>query len=154
KAIQRWRSSPVAPKSGRMRLIRNGLVLTYLIAGEGDADFTVIDEAPLTDEDLKTISFIAQTGSPKAAFDVRFLDVRIRADEFTGLSETATAEGATPGGEKKGWRGAVALIAVLVIAGAALGVVLYRRRRSPTALPTAVPGNGSPARAASAQVSF
>jgi Protein of unknown function (DUF1583) len=68
------------PKGGRLRLVRNGDVLSYFVA-EGDQDeFQLLRQEEFPKEDVKEIQFYATTGGSKSAVEVLFKDLLVRAD--------------------------------------------------------------------------
>ncbi len=133
---KKFREHPARSPQGRMRLVRNGAMLSFW-AAEADGKFEHLRETPFGTEDLSDVKLLATTGGPKAAFDVRFSDLYVRA---TGLPtvkavvlekpvepEPAAREHASSGG----WLGAVIVIGVgLVVALALLsGAILFVARR-------------------------
>jgi WD40 repeat protein len=129
KTKQRFRGSPTEAKWGKLRLIRSGPVLSYALAADGASDYMGIDETPFAADDVKTVSLVGQTGSPQAWLDVRFTDVRIRADSLPGMSEPEWSDPAAAAEAKKGWLGAGLVIALLTVTGVVVGAVVYSRRR-------------------------
>jgi hypothetical protein len=77
-------SRPLSTKtqSGRLRLLRKGSELTYLIAEGTTGSFQVLHKADWGTGDLDIIRFAADNGGAPALVDVRINNVSIRADEF------------------------------------------------------------------------
>lgn len=79
KADNRGASFPVKEKTGRLRLVRTGAEIAYYLAeGAGD-DFTLLTTHAFTADDLKDVRLYGHTSNLKAALDVRFKDLHIRA---------------------------------------------------------------------------
>jgi hypothetical protein len=75
-------------KSGRLRLARSGGALAYSVA-EGDGDFMVLQKYPIGPDDLQDVGLVGGTGDPRVALDVRFTDLRIRAQALANLPADA-----------------------------------------------------------------
>ncbi len=73
------RVRPTDAKSGRLRLVREGAELAYLVADGDDDAFTLLAKFPLGPEDVKEVRIVGSTGGDKAAIDVRVRDLRIKA---------------------------------------------------------------------------
>jgi hypothetical protein len=126
---RRMHEEPARARSGRMRLSREGEMLSYFAADGPGADFRLVNAAPFPADDVRGIQLVSSTGGPKASLDVRVTDLRVRATELPELPALVVK----PGGTR--WMlltSAVALLAILV-----LGVVLLwrRRRREPETSP-------------------
>jgi hypothetical protein len=67
--------------SGKLRLVRSGATLTYLVA-EGEGSFREIYQTALGTDDLDTVRLAADNGGSPTAVDVRLKGVSIRADGF------------------------------------------------------------------------
>jgi serine/threonine protein kinase len=80
---------PTTAKSGRFRLARTGAVLSYYVAENDAGDFTLLCQYPFSEEDLKAVNLAGSTGDVTAALDVRFTDLRIRAQSLPRLPEAA-----------------------------------------------------------------
>jgi predicted RNA-binding Zn-ribbon protein involved in translation (DUF1610 family) len=113
---------PTVAVAGRLRLVRSGSSLFYCVA-EGNSDtFTVLRKFEFGDKDLKNVRILASTGGPKATFDVRVTDWRIRADAFTRVPL-----GPRPASTPIAWiLGASGLAAGLLIGG----FLWWRKRRT------------------------
>jgi hypothetical protein len=86
-------------REGRLRLVRKGDVLSYLAAGPGDKEFRRLQEYRFGGEAVREVRLSATTGGEKAALDVRFTDLSIRADGLTRRLPAAppdTAPGPAP----------------------------------------------------------
>jgi hypothetical protein len=71
-----------AALSGRLRLVRRGVMLSYQVA-EGEADtFQELYQSELGDGDLDGVRFAAESGGSPTGVDVRVKSVRVRADDL------------------------------------------------------------------------
>jgi hypothetical protein len=81
---------PTAEKVGRLRLVRSGSLL-YCFGAQGDEnDFTLLKIHPFSAEKLKGVFFAARNDNQQPSLDVRFTELRIRADKI-GEETVATA---------------------------------------------------------------
>jgi hypothetical protein len=80
-----FRVHPAKTKTGRLRVVRNGAMIAFWVAEPADGKFEPLREAPFGNGDLVDIKLLATTGSPKAAFDVRFTDQHVRATELPNV---------------------------------------------------------------------
>lgn len=127
-------------KAGRMRLVRTDGVISFL-AAERDKDFENLRSYAFTTDDMNTVRVVANTDGPKASFDVRLSDFRIR----FGTPAEQAADGRAPepavradvGDQKQagghGWLTALVLIGVMfaLILGASVGLVVYLLKGGP-----------------------
>jgi hypothetical protein len=124
-------SRPTTATSGRLRLVRSGPNLAYYAAEEESNDFIFLQEHQIGTADLREVSIVAQTNSPQAALDVRFADLRIRAESLPTVS-SATVSGTTAPAqaESKSWLLPIELVglALGLTLAAGLGVWFYRRQ--------------------------
>ena len=86
KKVDRALVAPANVKTGRLRMARSGDTLFYK-AADGD-DFRIVAKLPFSSDDVTEVRFVATTGGPKAALDVRITDLQIRAD---AIAKTPTA---------------------------------------------------------------
>jgi Protein of unknown function (DUF1583) len=91
-----WAKTPVGQKreyyggkslsaqtqSGKLRLVRKGAELTFLIAQSPTSAFQELYKSDWGTDDLDIVRFAAEDGGSPALVDVRIKDVRIRADDF------------------------------------------------------------------------
>jgi hypothetical protein len=147
---QRRNAFPTGAKAGRLRLVRTGAVISYHKAEGPGADFVFLQQYPFGTEDVKDVRVVASTGGPRAAFDVRVSDLRIRADSLPNQpgQPAAVAHGA----EARPWLTAAKVLGLVValVALTVLGVwliVRQRRRGGSTPARAAVPGEPSRAEA-------
>ena len=112
---------PTDAMAGRLRLVRTGSVLSYYVAKDSDRDFTLLQQYAFGTADLKEVRVTTSTGGPRAALDVRFTDLRVRAAALPYI----------PGAETplRSWRGPVLVGAAAAVA-LALGAWLVVRRNS------------------------
>jgi len=93
----KWNGSSTKANSGRLRLARQGRDV-FFYASEGvDGSFTLLRKHPFSDQDVQDVLLVASTGGPDASFDVRVLDVRIRADSVSTSPAVAQPSGSSPG---------------------------------------------------------
>jgi DNA-directed RNA polymerase subunit RPC12/RpoP len=103
---------PTGATKGRLRLVRNGAVVSYHTAEESSDKFVFLFEHPFGKEDVKTVRIGGLTGGAKASLDFRIADLRIRAQSFVDLPDPALAQAGSGAGN--GW----------VFAGLIIGAVL------------------------------
>jgi serine/threonine protein kinase len=77
---------PTRAMKGRLRMVRNGAVLSHYAAEDPAEEFTLLGQHPYGAEDVRHVRFGGITGGPKAALDFRITDLRIRA---TSVPEAA-----------------------------------------------------------------
>jgi hypothetical protein len=112
---------PTETKAGRLRLVRNGSVLSYHVAEGADGAFTLLQKYPFAANDLKDVRIVGSTGGRKAALDVRVIDLRIRADALPNVP-AATVQRAG----KMLW--VVSVLALGLVITFVLGMWLYTHR--------------------------
>lgn len=138
---------PMAETTGRLRLVRSGGELFYLVAGGDDEPFRLLTSYRFGAEDVKHLTLTSTTGGDKAMLDVRVTDFRIRADELPGAPLAnqpvqAAAQPAPiapgPGNSRMGLLAALAVGLVLCVAFVVWVVVRKRRSASgPASAPAA-----------------
>jgi hypothetical protein len=138
---------PTTAKTGRLRLVRDGAVLSYYIAEGTDGEFVLRKQYPFSEEELKEIRLAGSTGGPAATLDVRVTDLRVRAESIQGRPAEAPSPLVPQRADQKTWL-AVAGVIGLVLALSLAGVWLYARRtrrgRVPAAAPAPAGRSGSP----------
>ncbi|HTU21751.1 MAG TPA: protein kinase [Gemmataceae bacterium] len=119
---------PTMAKSGQLRLVRSGSVLSCYVAEGGDGPLTFLKRYPFSDKDVKEIRVTADAGHG-AAFDVRVTDLHLGADSLPSLRKSDLVQAAVPKAKSKVWlvEGTVAVVVLVLIVGS-LGERLYRRR--------------------------
>ncbi len=118
-----WKPIYTAAKKGRLHLVRTGSLLDYYRFAEGvDKEFTLLDQYSFAADDVKDIRLVASTGGPKATFDIRLTDLRIRAGSIPELPGDSVP--APPSRWKIWLAGAILGLALLLV----LGLWLLRRR--------------------------
>jgi RNA polymerase sigma factor (sigma-70 family) len=126
-------------KSGRLRAVRNGSLLSFAVSDGAGKDFTILHTAEFGGKDLKNVRLLGSTGGPGANFDIRVTDLRIRADAFFKTAESLTPAPAAAGSSKRNWlptlTWAAAPVAIIVLS---LGIWAFYLRR-PRAAPIAAP---------------
>jgi serine/threonine-protein kinase len=119
---------PTEARSGKLRLMRRGAVVTYLVADGGKDEFQELHQFEVSADDFLFARIAADAGGQDIPVDVRFHDLDIQSPALPQEARTDAAGAALP--REKKWLPAAEL-AVLGIAlglAAALGVSLYRRR--------------------------
>jgi hypothetical protein len=112
---------PAPGRSGRLRLIRTGSKVSYWVAEGVDKEFQRLEEFAFSSEDVKNVGLYAASGGPKVVFDVRVLDLHVRAESLSDLPPTV---------DKPRGRAALVMILFGVLAATLfLGVWWYARRR-------------------------
>lgn len=139
--VTRHKFLPTEAKAGRLRMVRVGKDVSYH-AAEEKGEFTQYAKFTMADGDVKRVRLLGTTGGPKAALDIRFTDLVIRAESFPDLPAEAQVN---PGGvvanpTAPGSQSNLVIVGILIGAVflvfllAGLGALLVLRRRlSPTA---------------------
>jgi hypothetical protein len=125
----RFKEFRTQSKSGHLRLVRRGAVVSYYAAEGPDELFTLLQQYPFSSDPVEDIRIVASTGGPKAALDARFTDLRVRADSLNAAIEPAVLPANGKGGS------AVVLGIVLASMTALSAVILFwqlRRARTKT----------------------
>lgn len=133
---------PAKTKTGRLRLVRSGVQLSFWVAEPADAKFEHLREAMFGDDDLVDVKLLATTGGPNASFDVLFSDLHVRATALPNVQAVVlekpvaperppapAAEIAVP----QGWLPAVLVISVVFIVLLALtiaGILIFIRQKT------------------------
>jgi hypothetical protein len=73
---------PTEALSGKLRLVREGALLSYQVAEGGGKAFRELYQTELGTEDLDLVRFAADNGGSPTLVDVRINGVSIRADDF------------------------------------------------------------------------
>jgi hypothetical protein len=138
-------SFPTKAKTGRLRLVRTGSLVSHYMAEESSNEFILLEQHPFGEEEVKTVRIGGQTGGPQAALDARITELHIRAGSLPDLADTATATG--PQAKGKGWLLAVELFGLgttfALLCG--VGVWLYlRHRRLAETLPVPAAASAKP----------
>jgi hypothetical protein len=116
---------PTLAKSGQLRLVRSGDILSYHAAEGFDREFTRLQEYPLGKEDLKEVRVGGATDGPEASLDVRVFDLRIRA---AALPTLPVASIQRPGMTlRSGWLAAGTLVGSVLLL--TIGLWLYLRQK-------------------------
>jgi hypothetical protein len=71
-------AAPTQAKSGRLRIVRTGSLLTYYAAEGLSEEFLHLTEVPFAPEDVKDVLVVGSTGGPQAALTVRVTDLYVR----------------------------------------------------------------------------
>jgi hypothetical protein len=117
---------PTRARSGRLRLVRSGSEVSFLVAEGSVTEFTFLHKYSLGTDDLKSIHLLGSTGSSTAALDVRVTDLRVRADSLPNRPDPGVA---APKALGKGWLTAGLALALVLAAGAGAGLWLGQRHR-------------------------
>lgn len=73
---------PTRSLSGRLRLSRRGTTLTYAIAEGTSTEFRELYLTELSDADVETVRFAADTGSSRTGIDVRINEIMIQGENL------------------------------------------------------------------------
>jgi hypothetical protein len=84
-ATQELKYFPAGMKSGRLRLVRAGAILSHYVAEDAAGGFALLRQHPFGAEDVRAIHVGGHTGGRKAALDFRITDLRIRAESLPDL---------------------------------------------------------------------
>ena len=116
---------PTEARSGRLRLVRTGAVISCFAAEGVNEDFLLVEEYPFSPQDVKQVFFHTSTGGPDASLDMRISDLHIIADALPDLDGTRPP----PPGSKK-WLVAALIVNFLLLLAAVGGAcVLYLLKR-------------------------
>ncbi len=116
---------PAADRIGHLRLVRTGSSL-YCFGAQGEqSEFTLLAVHPFVKEKLKSTFFAARNDSKQPSLDVRFTELRIRADKI-GEETIVTAPASKRGLSLLLLGGLVATMLMVVIAW----LISRRRRKS------------------------
>jgi hypothetical protein len=129
-------------RAGKIRLVREGANLRYLVADDPPDVFREIHNGVFTDDDLEIVRLGVNNNASPAGVDVRLVDIRVRfgkqsADQPGGGDHPVEADVKPP---SRAWLAVGLLIgSALVLIFAALAVFLVMQlRRRPSAAPAAV----------------
>ena len=120
-------------KSGSLRLVRTGSTVVYYAAEGHDDHYTFLEQYPFSPDPVESIRVVASTGGPKAALDVRFANLHIRAESLNIASEVA----ALPVSGKGSPAIVLAFVLLSIAVLATFLAVWYRRRARPATAPAA-----------------
>jgi hypothetical protein len=138
-AREHTQSKPITTQAqaGQFRLKRSGPLLSYHVATADSSDFQKLQEYEFGVEDVKAVHLVAATTGKDAALDVRFADLRLRAESLPGLEAVAAAAGQAdevqPGQARIGWTTWVVALFLLAVAGSA--ALIVRRAGSKKSTP-------------------
>jgi serine/threonine protein kinase len=123
------RTSPTAARSGKLRLVRRGDIVTYL-AADGEAGvFREISQFKLVASDLANVRVAAEFHD---SVDVRIHDFEIRAFDLPTDGPGLPNSDAPQEPARKGWLATGAILGMIVLGSIALGLWLYLRQRRDT----------------------
>jgi phage FluMu protein Com len=142
-----WRNEPpkdyktfsvkTEARAGKLRLVRAGSKICFLVADGAGNDFREIKQQEFGTDDIADVRFVvADSGSPGNAVDARLIDLKIRASKLS--PDPVAAGGPAADGPVKsadrGWLVAALLIGAAIIVfvsgAAAAAIFLWRRRRA------------------------
>jgi RNA polymerase sigma factor (sigma-70 family) len=118
-------STPSGIRTGWLRIVRGGNVLSFFVAEGGD-NFKFVHHETFSPTDVKQVLIAATMGGPEASEDVRILDLRIRADSLPGTSGGPTTA------RDRGWL-VYALVVGVMLTVLLAGSVLLRQRKKAAA---------------------
>jgi hypothetical protein len=72
---------PASSSTGRLRLVRNGSTLTYLVADGASEEYTEIYETELGEDDIDMVRFAADNGGSATLVDVVIPSIVIKSDD-------------------------------------------------------------------------
>ena len=116
---------PTTGTTGRLRLVRSGADLSFLVSTGADQPFTLVQKRRFGAADLKRVSISGATGGEKAMLDVRLTDFSIRADAIPGAPSAEQTAKPAPIAETPREGGMVWwIVGLLVVLAIALLLVL------------------------------
>jgi hypothetical protein len=127
-------SVPTEVLSGKLRLIREGDVMRYLVADGPDKEFRELRRRKFGTEDLAHLNLeVCDSGEPGNPVDARLVDLRIRSGKVVA-GQAGDVQPASESAGTRGWLTALVVLALVVAASLALGIWLSARRRRSEAL--------------------
>ncbi len=118
---------PIPATTGRLRLVRSGEDLFYLVSVGPDQPFQLLAKYRFGTEDVRKILIYGTTGGEKAWFDLRVSDLLIRADAILAAPGEPAAAAAPPGKSGRGWLLATLLVMLMTAALLTLGLLMRKR---------------------------
>ncbi len=118
-----FRTLPALTHAGRLRLVREGPTLRYLVAEDTPGEFREVYRGQFGTEDVAVVRFIVTQNDSPAAIDARLLDLRVWAAGRAGAGQE--------GGPSHAWLAAAAALGVVVLLSAAavrVGLAVRGRR--------------------------
>lgn len=110
-------------RRGKLRLVRTGTQLAFLVAEGEAADFTLLEALEFGDKEVKNVRVLGATGGAASGLEVRLHDLSVRADALTSVSAPSVAP-------SRGHGSLLMVVAALVVAVAGCLVFWYLRRSS------------------------
>jgi hypothetical protein len=126
KAQPQLHTVPTEAKTGRLRLVRTGTLLSCFASEGASEDFVLLKEYPFSSQDVKQVFFHGSTGGPAADLDVRISDLRIVADALPDLAARAA-----PAAGSKRWLAAAVILNLLIVLAAIAGWLRRRQGGTP-----------------------
>ena len=150
KAVERFAPLDATSKVGRLRMVRSGSDLYFLMSEGNDERFTVVKKFLFGPEDLRDVRVAGSTGGEAAMLDARVTDLRIRAEALPNAPAAAAPGAPAPAPQApvsevaqqtvgKGWLAAFLLAGfalTLFFLVAASGFYFLRQRRLANAVAT------------------
>jgi hypothetical protein len=134
---------PATAKSGRLRLVRIGPLLSHYVAEESSSDFTLVQQHLFGSEDVMNVRLGGQTGGPQSSLDARITDLQISTASPSGSS------GASSSAARSGWMAAAKSLGlgttVALLTGLS-GWLYVRHRRRGAVRPASVAAASRPDR--------
>ncbi|MCI0682943.1 MAG: DUF1583 domain-containing protein [Gemmataceae bacterium] len=138
--IERWNkdvpgdyrvaTTPTDARTGRLRFVRQGAVLSYQAAEGLDGEFRELFRHEFGTEDVAMVRYIVNNTNSATVVDARLLNMKIRSEMIPAAG--ADPDGAADGAGASGWRrlgalwGVIGAVAILVAGG--VGYLVKRRR--------------------------
>jgi hypothetical protein len=122
---------------GRMRLVRSGAELYFLVSEGGDTEFKVLQKSEFGVKDLKNVRILATTGTVGDSLEALVTDFQVRADAFvkrTPPPPPLVAPQTTPQPSlliPVAIGSAVALVVLFVVGAVAWSLLRGRRAETP-----------------------
>jgi hypothetical protein len=126
-----WKSVPTTAMAGRLKVIRTGSELRYLVAEAPANEFREILRADFTPEDLEIVRLGVNNNASPAGVDARIADISIRFGAAVPGANPAAADGqASP---QRGGNMLILIltgVGLLLIMAIAIIVTAWRKRRA------------------------
>jgi hypothetical protein len=121
---QKHKAVDARAQTGRIRLVREGDLVSYFGADGADGPFTLFEQFPFSKDPLEDVRVTASTGGPRAALEARITNIVVRGES---LSKTSDIVAST---ERSSRTWIIAAAGILLLA-TLLALAFFLRSRAP-----------------------